>query len=92
MKKTVIFTLSSIVLAFATPALASGGKVSCESTQGKWMSEDEARAKVEALGYSSRKVKVERGCYEVYATKDGTRFEIFMHPVTGEIVKTVNKS
>ncbi len=92
MKKTVILALSSVVLAFATPALASGGKVSCNSDSGQWMSKDQARAKVDAMGYSARKVKVERGCYEVYASKNGTRYEIFMHPVTGKIVKTVNKS
>jgi len=54
--------------------------------QSDWLSEDAVRAKAVELGYDVRDVKVEGGCYEIYALKDGERVELVANPSTGEIV------
>ncbi len=39
-------------------------------------------------GYEVRKVETEDGYLEAYALKDGERFEIYVNPETGALVKT----
>ncbi|MEE4235968.1 MAG: PepSY domain-containing protein [Anderseniella sp.] len=84
MKTTAILALASLALMSGT-ALASSSD--CNEPRDKWMSMDQARAKVTAMGYDVRKLEVDDGCYEAYATKDGKRLEIYLNPVTAEIVK-----
>jgi hypothetical protein len=53
------------------------------------MSIANVQAKAEGMGYKVRQVKIEDGCYEIYAIdKDGNRVEAYLNPVTAEIVKT----
>ena len=52
------------------------------------MSKKDVIAFIVQQGYEVRKVEVEDGCYEVYAKKDGKRFELFVNPLTGDIEKT----
>jgi len=99
MNKTLILTAPAIALSFAlglaftAPAFADSDDPSCAKVEGKWMSKEKARERAMLMGYDARKVKTEDGCYEIYATnKDGERFEIFMHPVTGKVVETKKKS
>ncbi len=84
MKTTAILALASLALMSGT-ALASSSD--CNEPRDKWMSMDQARAKVTAMGYDVRKLEVDDGCYEAYATKDGKRLEIYLNPVTAEVVK-----
>lgn len=89
--------ISSLVAfaAFAAPALASGDDTitgslkSCgNAPMTEWKSEAEIRRTAVGLGYQVRKVKVEDGCYEVYAIRaDGARVEAFLNPVSGELVR-----
>ena len=52
-----------------------------------WMSKDAIKAKFAADGTDVRQIKIEGGCYEVYAVKkDGTKVEQVVNPLTGEIV------
>ena len=39
------------------------------------------------MGYDVKNIKVEHGCFEVYALKDGKRVVNFMNPVTAEVVQ-----
>jgi hypothetical protein len=65
----------------------------CGNTSGEWMSRDAASSLMAGKGFDVRRVKREDGCYEVYAIdKTGARVEIYINPVTGEIVKTKIKS
>jgi hypothetical protein len=74
----------SIVLSSA--ALASSYR--CDAVpQSEWKTTEDARAAMVGQGYEVRKVKAKGGCFEVYVTKDGERFEAFMHPASLEIVK-----
>ncbi|MBZ0217021.1 MAG: PepSY domain-containing protein [Fimbriimonadaceae bacterium] len=93
MKKFLVLAASSMTLAIATPALASGDGVNCGDVTGQMMSQEEAKVKARELGYDVRRVKSEGGCFEVYAIdQNGARVEIYMNPVTGAIVKTKNDS
>lgn len=71
----------------ATAALASP---SCgDAPQSTWMSLKDIEAKATGMGYKVRQVKIEDGCYEIYALdKDGNRVEAYLNPVTAEVVKT----
>ena len=95
MRKFSMFACAALVAAGAG-ALAVGGAQASDSEGGcgnapksQWMGEDAAKAKGVELGYEVRRVKVEKGCYELYAKdKDGKRAELLMNPVTGKIVGT----
>ncbi len=79
----------SIVLAAAPAYASSGGGEGCGSApRDQWMSVDAAKVKGMELGYQVRKVKEEDGCYELYAIdKNGAKAELYMNPVTGQIVR-----
>lgn len=73
----------------AGPALAGSYPPGCtREPQASWKSIDLASQKATAMGYAINKTKVSGSCYEVYATKDGRRFELFFNPVTFDLVHT----
>ena len=77
-----------IVMGAATPALAT----QCTTEpMDKWMKPEQVDKLLTEQGYKVRKVQVEDSCLEAYATKDGKRFEIYLDPVTGKIVKVKEK-
>ena len=84
MKTRTITTIFALAM-MSGAALASSSD--CNEPKDKWMSMEEARAKVVSMGYEVRKLEVDDGCYEAYATKDGKRLEIYLNPVTAEVVK-----
>ena len=43
------------------------------------------------MGYARFVLAVEDGCLEAKVLKDGKRLEIYMEPLTGEIVKTTEQ-
>jgi len=94
MRTAQFLTALALTFAVALPALAEGDSASCgDASRDQWMSEDAVKAKAVELGYDVRKVKEEDGCYEVYGIdKNGAKAEIYMHPVTGEVVKTKSDS
>ncbi len=93
MKKLIILAASTAMLALSTPAMASSHEGGCATVKGEWMSEDAIKAKATELGYEVRRVKKEDGCYEVYGIgKDKSLVEIYMNPVTGEVVNIEKKS
>lgn len=81
---------ATLVLAgAAAPALAGSYAPGCtREPQASWKSIDIAVQKATALGYAISKSKVSGTCYEIYATKDGRRFELFFNPVNGDLVHT----
>jgi hypothetical protein len=84
MKSITIASAFALALMSGT-AMASSDK--CNEPSDKWMSMDEARAKVTAMGYDVRKVEVDDGCYEAYGIKNGRKYEVYINPVTAEIVE-----
>ncbi len=90
---------SSLVLAIALASLAAGqmshatGLATCESgPQSGWQSEDSLRRQLTERGWQIRRVKIDGGCYEVYALDDkGARVESYFHPVTLQHVLTTKR-
>ena len=79
-----------ILAATLISALASGiaqaedESTKCDVPKDKWMSEDAMKAKAKELGLDVRKIKVENGCYEVYAIDaKGKKVEQVFNPETG---------
>ena len=83
LKTTVMVTLligPSVVLADADCVA---------NPQSEWKTEQEARAKFEADGYTIRKFKISGNCYEIYGfTSDGKKAEIYFDTKTLAIVKS----
>jgi hypothetical protein len=86
--RTVISALALLaVVGSVGMASAEEGHKCGNAAEDQWMSKDAVKAKFAVDGTDVRKVKVEDGCYEVYAvTKDGKKTEQVVNPVTGEVV------
>jgi len=86
-----------LVAAAGATALFSGAvfaKADCKAyPKAEWMSEADAKAKIEAQGYAIDKFKVSGNCYEIYGkNKEGKKVEIYydaktLAPVKSEIEK-----
>ena len=54
----------------------------------EWMSEADAKAKIEAQGYKINKFKIDGNCYEIYGfNKDGKKAEVYFDAKTLAVVK-----
>jgi hypothetical protein len=75
--------VAALALLAASPALADG-KCSTAS-KSKWQPKEALQRQLEGDGYLVRKIKVEGGCYEVYAfDKDGKRANMAFNAETLE--------
>lgn len=81
------FVLAPLHVASAT------GLTTCDSgSPDTWQSQDKLNAMLKEKGWEVRNVKIDGGCYEVYALDDkGERVEAYFHPVTLERVVTTGK-
>lgn len=77
----------------ATVDAHATGLATCESgPQSGWQSEDSLRKQLTDRGWQIRRVKIDGGCYEVYALDDkGARVESYFHPVTLQHVLTTKR-
>jgi hypothetical protein len=62
------------------------GLATCDSgPPEKWQSQEKLSAMLKEKGWQVRQIKVDGGCYEVYAIDEkGTKMEAYFHPVTFE--------
>ncbi len=61
-----LLVLAAVLIATTGPALAAG---QCSSApKSKWQPESKLQAQLQSEGMKVRRIKVENGCYEVYAT------------------------
>jgi len=86
-----LFGAILVTAAFAampTHVATATGLATCDSgSPDKWQSQDKLTAILKAKGWEIRKIKVDGGCYEVYAIDDkGKGIEAYFHPVTLERV------
>lgn len=83
MKKLVL--AAALLSAFAASAArAEDEGKSCDVPKDKWMTEDAMKEKAKSLGLDVRQIKVENGCYEVYAIDaKGNKVEQIFNPETG---------
>jgi len=85
-----VAVLVTAVLAGAPMRAANAtGLVTCDSgSPDTWQPQEKLTAMLEQKGWEVRNVKVDGGCYEVYALDDKReRVEAYFHPVTLERVK-----
>ena len=78
-------------LALSLPLAAGAtGLATCDSgPEEGWQSQDTLKERLTEQGWQVRRIKVDGGCYEVYALDDkGERVEAYFHPETLERVPT----
>ncbi len=92
--RTLMIAVIAASAAFAAPAFAAehdtaAAAESCgNAPRAEWKSENDIRQSAEGLGYKVRSIKVEDGCYEIYAFNSaGARVEAYLNPVSGELVR-----
>ena len=79
-------TLILIAAMAAETAIAGANCPKYEKSQ--WMSEAEAKSKIEAQGYKIDKFKIDGNCYEIYGTnKEGKKAEVYFDAKNLDIVK-----
>jgi hypothetical protein len=87
MKQLIILAALGAAAVFSTSAAA---KADCKAyPKAEWMKEADAKAKIEAQGYTISKFKVDGNCYEIYGkNKEGKKVEIYYDAKTLEPVKS----
>jgi hypothetical protein len=87
---------TSILCAGVSVAMPVGatGLATCNSgPQSGWQSQEKLQKMLTDQGWQIRRVKVDGGCYEVYALNGkGERVEAYFHPVTLQPVPTSRDS
>lgn len=87
MKQVAFAVALSLATLTSTPAFA---KANCKAyPKSEWMTQADAKAKIEAQGYTISKFKVDGNCYEIYGrNKAGKKVEIYYDAKTLEPVKS----
>jgi hypothetical protein len=87
MKQAMLAIVLSLCAFVSVPAFA---KANCKAyPKAEWMKEADAKAKIEAQGYTIAKFKVDGNCYEIYGrNKAGKKVEIYYDAKTLEPVKS----
>lgn len=81
--------IATVLTLTASSAYAGSYAAGCtKSPQASWMKIEDVESKVKSDGYLIMKSKVSGSCYEIYATKDGKRFELFYDPTTAQLAST----
>jgi len=89
MKKILAAIVGSIVILSFAPAGATGLATCDSGAKSEWKSQDDLKKQLTAKGWRVRRIKIDGGCYEVYAINDkGNRVESYFHPVTFDHVLT----
>jgi hypothetical protein len=81
------------VVLLLSMALCSGAALAaakCEKhPKNEWISEAEARARIQSMGYKISKFKIDGNCYEIYGfDKEGRKAEVYFDTKTLAIVKS----
>ncbi|MDX1460715.1 MAG: PepSY domain-containing protein [Xanthomonadales bacterium] len=88
MRKVIL--AAAAVAALASNSVLATGLATCDSgPEEQWLTKESLQAQLESQGWEVRRIKVDGGCYEVYALDDkGERVEAYFHPETLEPVPT----
>ena len=78
--------VAAAILAMSAQGAGATGLATCDSgSPDKWQSQEKLTAMLAKKGWNIRKIKVDGGCYEVYAIDEkGEALEAYFHPVTLE--------
>jgi len=88
--RSALITAACLIALAAAPAAQATGLTTCKSgPQSGWQPQDALKTKLTKEGWQVRRIKVDGGCYEVYAINEkGERVEAYFHPVTFKHVLT----
>ncbi len=85
--KSRVYAVCVVVVA-ALPVQAWAGANCKAYPKAEWLSEADAKSKIEAQGYKITKFKVDGNCYEIYGTNNaGKKVEIYFDAKTLDVVK-----
>lgn len=86
--KYVSCSILAAAFVFATVPAFATGLATCDSgPQEKWQPQAKLEERLKNEGWTVRRIKVDGGCYEVYAlNQKGERVEAYFHPLTLEAV------
>jgi len=84
---------ASLLLAGSWAPAEATGRTTCKSgPQSGWKPQASLKQQLTSQGWQVRNIKVDGGCYEVYALNEkGERVESYYHPVTFEHVLTTKQ-
>ena len=83
-KLSLLASLLIASLGFSVSASATG-LMECDSDKSQWQTMQALQTKLEGEGWQIKKIKVDAGCYEAYATTpEGDKVEAYFDPVTFE--------
>lgn len=83
--KRALLLMTGLTLISSGAAFASEG---CSVPKAEWQPEQALRQKLKAEGWKINRIKIDRGCYEVYGFDgQGQRAETYFDPNSFEIVK-----
>ena len=83
------FLLTAVAFVVASPAFAAGSACS-KAPKSAWQPQSKLESMLKAEGLTVKQIKVEKGCYEVYATdKAGKRQNIAFN---AETLKKLNNA
>ncbi len=90
------FPMAALAASLAIAPFATAGATglaTCDSgSPDTWQPQEKLTAMLQEKGWEIRNVKVDGGCYEVYALDDKKeRVEAYFHPVTLERVETASE-
>lgn len=86
MRKT-IYPIIGVLAVLATGTVSAADI--CDVPKADWQTTEALQAKLVEQGWMVKKIKVDDGCYEAYATTDtGEKVEAYFNPKTFELVKT----
>jgi hypothetical protein len=84
--------LSLSIAAITLPAQATGLATCDSGPKSGWQPQETLEKKLADDKWQVRRIKVDGGCYEVYAINDkGERVEAYFHPVTLAPVPTAKR-
>jgi hypothetical protein len=89
MTRTLMMALAISATAVCSEAFATGLATCNSGPQSGWQSQDSLKQRLTDRGWQVRRIKIDGGCYEVYAVNEkGQRVESYFHHVTFEHVLT----
>jgi hypothetical protein len=87
--REVLYSIVIVGLAWSSQSFATGLATCDSGSEDTWRSQDELKQQLVEKGWEIRRIKIDGGCYEVYALNEkGERVEAYFHPQTLEPVPT----
>lgn len=85
--RAIDFWMAAALTAVACLPAAASEPICPYVAPDKWMPIEKAEELGRSAGLDLAYVQPDAGCWVAYGTKDGSRFEIYLHPETGDVVR-----